>query len=251
MRLNKSTYPAYMALESGNHYSLQMDAMFGDLFQNEHQIIGFMDNMNAVYRSVMPQKKYFMTEPFREAIERAIPKLVEKGAENTQRESGIIFTAKGFVLYACNPSPDKKFVLYGFARTALTTYGYVHSNGECYGLAASSRNGEPYNDTEMMYEILYSYQLAVYFINNCEVETKVLTPNTKHRADGVKYFNESRSNITILDCRWFTELIREAPFHVNGHLRWQACGEKFSKRKLTWVSEYQKQGYRRKAQKVL
>ena len=248
MRLNKSTYPAYMVLESGQHHCLQIDAMFGDLFNEPEQLMGFIKNMAAVYQSV--KNRFFMTEPFREAIEKAIPKLVEKGAENTQKESGIILTSKGFVLYGCNPSPDKKFVLYGFTRDVLTTYGYVDKDGQCFGIAASVRNGQPYNDTDTMYEMLYSYQLAVYFINNCEIETKILHPSAKHRADGVKYFNESRSNITILDCRWFTELVRDAPFHVNGHLRWQACGEKFSKRKLTWVSEYQKQGYRRQAQKV-
>jgi hypothetical protein len=76
-----------------------------------------------------------------------------------------------------------------------------------------------------------------------------MKPNEKHKENGNKHYNESKSDIIVLDCKWFTDLIRSIPFHVNGHLRWQHCGEKFSKRKLIWVSDFEKQGYVRKATK--
>jgi hypothetical protein len=54
-----------------------------------------------------------------------------------------------------------------------------------------------------------------------------------------------------LDCKWFTDIIREAPFRVKGHLRWQFFGEKKAKRKLIWIDEFEKSGYKRSATKTL
>jgi hypothetical protein len=78
---------------------------------------------------------------------------------------------------------------------------------------------------------------------------RVIAPNKKDRTNGQKHYNESKSDITILDCRWFTELIRDTPFAVRGHLRWQVHGEKRGKRKLIWIDKFEKAGYHRKQSK--
>ena len=93
--------------------------------------------------------------------------------------------------------------------------------------------------------------LAIWFIKNCEIDTKVIEPKSKHREDGIKYFNESKSSFTVLNCNWFNDLVRNIPFNVKGHFRWQVHGEKHSKRKLIWVEEFVKSGYTRKAQKQI
>jgi hypothetical protein len=99
----------------------------------------------------------------------------------------------------------------------------------------------------MLGRLLNSAMISIYFIHNCEIETKVVKPKEKHRLYGVKYFNESKSPFTILDCTWFTNLIRDTPFTVNGHFRWQPCGVNYSKKKLIWIDAFEKKGYTRKA----
>ena len=83
-----------------------------------------------------------------------------------------------------------------------------------------------------------------------KVEVKEIKPKEKTYFNKDKYFNETKSNITVLDCRWFTDLIRNIPFQVKGHLRWQVYGEKNQKRKLKWIDEFEKHGYTRKATKT-
>lgn len=251
MRLNEKTYPAYATLESGKVYNLNIDAIFSGLYgKTFNDLMDFTTGINEVYKQVA--NRYYLTGTFVKAIETAMPKIAEKQKHYNELPSdcGIIFAEGGFTIYLSMPADKKlKFVAYGFSRDCLTTFGFVSNEGIMGGVAASVKDGKEYNDREHLFQYLNSVMMAVYFIHNCETEVKVLQPNEKHRENGNKHYNESKSNVKVLDCRWFTELIRDTPFHVKGHLRWQACGEKFKKRKLTWVADYEKKGYHRKAGK--
>ena len=251
MRLNSKTYPAYNTLERGDFYSINIDQMFGDdLLKNSQQFQDFMKSLIFTYKQV--NKKYYLTNTFKDAIYTATPKIHEgnKQYESVPSDCGVIFTDKGFTIYLSNPTDKKlKLLCYGFTRDALTTYGYVTNEGLFGGIACSLKDGKPYNDQVGLANYLSSFLTTLYFIHNCEIEQRILQPNKKDRSNGEKHFNESKSDLTILDCRWFTELIRDTPFHVKGHLRWQVHGEKHSKRKLIWISDFEKHGYNRKASK--
>lgn len=91
---------------------------------------------------------------------------------------------------------------------------------------------------------------AELFINFAEVETKVMKPNTQiwdERMVNAIYNNKTCHNITVLDSTWYQNLISSGVFTVRGHFRMQPCGPNNSKRKLTWISEFEKSGYHRKA----
>jgi hypothetical protein len=90
----------------------------------------------------------------------------------------------------------------------------------------------------------------VLFKKYCDIETKVVEPKRKAVNAGKKYLNETDKRITILDSTWFTNLVVSGAFNVSGHLRWQACGTGLKERKLIWVSEYEKEGYTRKAKAI-
>lgn len=92
----------------------------------------------------------------------------------------------------------------------------------------------------------------VLFKKYCDIETKIIDPKKNRRATiaGQKYVNETDKRITILDSTWFTNLVVSGAFEVSGHLRWQPYGPGLSQKKLIWISDYQKEGYTRKA-KVL
>jgi hypothetical protein len=85
------------------------------------------------------------------------------------------------------------------------------------------------------------------FLKYVELETKVVNSGKKDYHAGEKYLNETRHNIEILDSTWFTTIVRSEAFKVGGHLRLQPCGPGLTHKKLIWISDFEKQGYTRKA----
>lgn len=90
----------------------------------------------------------------------------------------------------------------------------------------------------------------VLFMKYCDLEVKEIKAGKKDIHVGTKYMNESPYNIQILDSTWFTTIVRSEGFHVRGHFRMQPYGPNMSQRKLIWISDFDKEGYTRKA-KVL
>lgn len=249
MRLNKNTYPAYINLESGNYESMKIDQMFAGLFESTGAD-GFLNFQQSVILAFKKAKnKYYLTEPFKDAIRTATPKIMDgnKHLNEITDDVGIIFTEKGFSIYVVSKNSKYKLLVFGFTREVLTTYGFIDQEDNFGGLACTVEDGKPYNDTSQLVMYMTTLLTGLYFINNCEIEQKVLAPNKKEKSsNGDKHFNESKSDIIILDCRWFTELIRTTPFSVRGHFRWQVHGEGRQKRKLIYIEEFEKEGYKRK-----
>jgi hypothetical protein len=248
MRLNSNTFPAYMLMEENRFELLQIDAVFGkSIFKSTEDFKDFILGIKHTFKQV--HSKYYVTEPFKEAIVAAAPKILKdkKLFTDIPSDCGILFTPNGFNLYISNPTDKKlKLLCYGFTRDTLTTYGIIDNDFNFIGAAF---NNKEENELDFVANWLNGILLTIWFIKNCEIETKVLAPKEKYRHEGTKYFNESKSNIKILNCNWFTDLIRNIPFNVKGHFRWQPHGEKNSKRKLIWIQEFEKKGYFKKSQK--
>jgi hypothetical protein len=142
-----------------------------------------------------------------------------------------------------------------FSKEALIGYGIIQTK---YDTAEKEIKFDGYICTKkhedgnvLFLKIWSDYATLMTFMEQCEIETKVVESNKKYKTNGTKIYNDTKRSITFLDCRWFTELIRTAPFSVSGHLRWQPCGEGNKKRKLIWVESYEKKGYHRKATKEI
>lgn len=88
------------------------------------------------------------------------------------------------------------------------------------------------------------------FKRYCEIETKVIPANKKDKHVGIKYVNETKNNVTILDSTWFTTIVKSEGFGVRGHFRFQPYGPGMQLRKLVWIEPFEKEGYTRTA-KVL
>lgn len=88
------------------------------------------------------------------------------------------------------------------------------------------------------------------FIKYCPIETKIVKQGRKDTHVGIKYVNESKHDIEILDSTWFTTIIRSEGFGVGGHFRMQPYGPGNAMRKLIWIEPFEKTGYTRTA-KVL
>lgn len=258
MRLNEKTYPVLAALDNGNKMKVELDEFYiSDLFlpnQPPFEKMGTIDKIieSAIEVRRLSKKTYYLTDPFLKAIEKAQPKIVKDNLhiDNKLQDCGTLLFDKGTVVYALNPTDNfMKISIFGTSRTGLSSYAIVSTDGKVFGNFPTMRDGIIVDDQQMLNDWVHSILVVIYFIHNCEIETRELKPNEKYRDKGVKYFNESKSNVVILDCSWFTELIRNTPFTVNGFLRWQPVGEGRNKKKLIWVEPFTKKGYYRKAKK--
>jgi hypothetical protein len=252
MRLNEKTYPAYSVLDSGNLDWLKIDQVFSDTLNDNRKFLDFISSLKITYSQV--DVKYYISNPFKDSIRIAIPKIIKDSnyIDKISPGCGVLFTEAGFTLYLVNPT-DKgvRLLVYGFTRDVLTTYGIITHDNQYGGIAAVIKDGKPYNDFSYLADFMNGILFSLYFIENCEIEQKIVKPKEKYRSGNDNHYNESKSDIIFLDCKWFTELIRLAPFHVKGHLRWQNYGEKFGKRKLIWIEEFEKKGYNRKPAKLV
>jgi len=111
---------------------------------------------------------------------------------------------------------------------------------------------ERYFDNVYFKSTLHSYGTWIafteLFLQYAEIEQKTLPPS-RQIWDGLNclYNNKTKSEITIVDSTWFTTLVKSDGFKVRGHFRLQPCGEGNKSRKLIWVSDFEKEGYTRKA----
>lgn len=90
------------------------------------------------------------------------------------------------------------------------------------------------------------------FKNYGEVELIFVESGTKKKADNVdrgKVINELGVNATLLDSRWFREIIRTESFKVSGHFRLQPYKNEKGEwtKKLIYINEFEKHGYHRRA----
>lgn len=103
--------------------------------------------------------------------------------------------------------------------------------------------------TEIHKELFYQQTIGEIIILSmfkkyAEVETKILRPHQKPREISCLYRNNTKMNLTFLDCKWFTTLVKSDAFKVSGHFRLQPCkidGE--WTKKIIWISDFMKSGY--------
>lgn len=84
------------------------------------------------------------------------------------------------------------------------------------------------------------------FLHFAEIETKELAPSRQiYDGPTCLYNNKTKLKMNVVDCTWFTELIRSGEFNVRGHFRLQPYGD--GSRRLIWINNFKKHGYTRKA----
>lgn len=94
-------------------------------------------------------------------------------------------------------------------------------------------------------EFCYKLLCFVYLTENDEV---ILPPNAKigTRKSGL-ILNDIKSNITIINSRWNTDVVRLEKFGVRGHFAIRWVGEGRSSARLVFIEPFEKNGYTRKA----
>jgi hypothetical protein len=90
-----------------------------------------------------------------------------------------------------------------------------------------------------------------YFKKYANIETIEVNSNKIHKDINCKYVNQTLDNLTFLDSKWFTNIVKSESFKVRGFFRLQPKkknGEWI--KELIWIDEFVKHGYTSKARKL-
>lgn len=209
-----------------------------------------------------------LTRPFEEAYTRARPSLEKAKHEilsSTPHGKGCIIYRGQSVCYCVTNYPEHymQVVIWVFNHSYLmgfldvvhwydTTKGNDWVNGwftRDFQIQAKKLLG-----IESLKDIIASYRgdalFMINFLRYAQVETKFLPAGQMTKFVDCKYRNDTKSNITILNSTWFTNLVKSDAFKVRGHFRLQPCGEGHKDRKLIWINDFQKEGYTAPARKL-
>lgn len=201
----------------------------------------------------------FVTTPFYEAYRKAANKLKDVVLKTQMNESGtLIFrheTHTQTMFYRINSIGDGTIDGLEAFIVMLTK----HSKSDSFAVDLSiwlSKNKNELMDIvwkgfveqgrDMSWWIA-ELMLFKTFLKYAEVESKVIPGNKKDYHVGVKYLNETKNKVEVLDSTYFTTISRTEGFGVRGHFRFQPCGPWLTERRLQWISEFQKHGYTRMA----
>lgn len=202
----------------------------------------------------------YLSEPLINAIESSRDKLLKTEMILEIGSCSGVFLFKdiqlAYNISSVSGSDDWSFCFYMFQGDKFIAFAaedYINGSKQKLGWASSlfvPENIELSNEDRRTLG-LKQFQhliLIINFLKYADVETKILPPN-RQLWDGTTciYNNKAKHNIEIIDSTWFTTLIKSDAFKVRGHFRLQPYGEGLSKRKLVWISDFEKHGYTRKA----
>jgi hypothetical protein len=94
--------------------------------------------------------------------------------------------------------------------------------------------------------LLHEFINTIVFLYYTQPETIFVAAKNKVKAKDTEYYNNTPSDVILVDSTWNKLIIRTEGFGVTGHFRLQPHGEKSQLRKLIWVQPFQKHGYVRK-----
>lgn len=259
MRLSYKTYPIWTEIETGMISSLApgLALKTKQRAQPGTDLKPIWGGIAVAALEAHKGEHNFLTRPFRDAITKAAPKIV--GSTTADYMKAIVrpcifmHEGGGTIVYANNTISGLKLFLVGFNRTHIVGWGTMNSDDYGIGGVADPAFLENFRlfpaegEHQRMCDWFIHILITNYFINNCEIEVKVLAPKQKHRTKGEKHLNESKRPIRILDCTWFTTLVSTMPQHVSGFLRWQPYGAGRALRKLIWVDSFVRNGFTRRA----
>lgn len=266
MRIDKKRFPSFIKIIESRKFATHFDKVpeFEENIQR---------NLSEAINEALERVEY-ITHPIIEAVDYCSVDTVKKLLTlRTELESFTkVFLYVGDGGSQAKSTYETQFVKFEKQddKTAFFVFGYtdVIKTSISYFILGYFNHSDPYNvyqignfsyifpvgavsQAEVSKFLQYKIDLAIQFevfLQYAETETKYLKPHHKD-IDGVacKYVNKLPIPISIIDSTWFTNLVKSDAFKVRGHFRLQPFGHGMKNRKLIWISEFQKTGYKRDA----
>jgi hypothetical protein len=259
MKISYSNYPILEKLHKGSLGNMPLfykDKKYFDIYGK-----AFVNNWKF-YCNDFKQEVNFISKPFYEATVKAEKSLMDLWQDIVQNDTSDFDVngcyIMGDLVYMISykvkkGSEDNELFLYMFDRDGIPLAMFndsskykIYQNGWI-----SSHFSIDNNPKEIQDWIMYKFRdilILRMFKTYAQVETKILQPNSKVKDINCKYVNDTKFQLTYLDSKWFTDLVKSDGFNVRGHFRLQPKKEngRWTK-ELIWISDFKKSGYTAKA----
>lgn len=254
MKISYRTHPILKKIEENVLGTIPINELDKPFFDIKYK--DFTDSWKAT--NILCKKNIVaVTKPFLEASEKSKKQLLSLFEEQINKSDFSI--AGTYLLYdaVCtlyyntkNNSEDNEIRMFLFSKEGQplmffidSSYYKVYQNGW-----ASQMFGMKGFNTDEAKQFIYSKVAGVCLIEIfkrfANVETKELNAGQKIKGIECNYKNDTKSNVTVLDSKWFTTLVKSDRFNVRGHFRLQPKKKDGEwTKELIWIDEFQKLGY--------
>jgi hypothetical protein len=227
-------------------------------------------DINELFKSCstfFSKKIFFAQEPFVEAYQKAFDKLYDLRIDllnnvkdinnwpnyelsiiNESYLDGTLIWGNSILCYSLGGNYGV-IIMFGKIPNGigLGIRGFIFASGNhTYGFISESTSlflGLKNEPLRVLAYLSTSVFLPYMFINYASVETKYIARLSKINGI-VKYINNTPLDITILNCKWFTTIVRDKEFAVRGHFRLQPKKKNGEwTKELIWISDFMKKGY--------
>ena len=202
-------------------------------------------------------KIYVISPAFIEAKEKAKPKLKDLYSDimvndlsNFEIKGTFIIGNHVYMMSYITKqgSQNNEMCFFGFTKEGSPLLYYCDSDSKNIhqkGWVSTAFMSKDKKNTEyLIYSHLIDVTIISMFANYAQVETKELLPKIKIKDSTGKYLNETLKNITYLDSKWFTTLVKSDGFLVKGHFRLQPKKKDgLWTKELIWIDSFEKEGY--------
>lgn len=263
MKISYRTHPILEKLNNGKLGVLpffECDKLFIETFVEK------VTKNWKFYHTFFKQEVNIISEAFTDAAFKAMPKLLGLYEDIIKNDLSDFFVAGTFcfkdhvaMFYhdIKQGSEDVEISYYLFTKDGIPVCFYNDSAKYKIfqnGWVTNAKCINP-NDKEKIEHFIHNGMAVVtlfyMFKKYAEVETKIIEPNSVKREPKQKYVNDTKLQLTYLDSKWFTNLVKSDAFKVSGHFRLQPCKNKIGQwtKKLIWISDFMKTGYTAPARK--
>lgn len=182
-------------------------------------------------------QKYLVASSFYAGVLKAKDRLRSvKGLLDLEDESGFMVLGDSLYMYLIENESSGNYIMAKIENNVAVA-SFIGGN-------LSNNEDWEHNSAFQEFDDLLNVLL---FKKYAETETIFVPAGETQILNDSRYKNQTKTDITVLDCRWFTNIVRTEGFAVSGHFRLQPHGESRAQRKLIWIDEFQKNGYTHQA----
>lgn len=261
MKISNRTHPVLDFMEKRNYFKFKVPK--GD--NTEFDLKRLHSIFDYAWINTFPEFKkniVYCCDSFIEAADLSTDKIMESNLHlPVGTYSGTHLLGNVSICYSFETIGEedyKNVSIFVFSKDVLFAMNYKMP-GESYSFFYDNKTNKNLFGEEALKKTLYTYfymlRIWIIFKKYAQVETKYLPAGQKEKGISVKYVNDTKQNITILDSTWFTTLVKSDAFKVRGHFHLYWYKYKDGVRcepyqRLVWVSDYDKEGYTSPARKL-
>jgi len=259
MKISERNHPVLSLLKNNSIEDLSYSVQDKDFFENDMFFYDFAKRWST-YQPKFSKTVNVISESFYDATTNAAKKLFYIAKEIIKNETLEInetfingaFTAMiSCKLVEIENVIENEFTFFVFDTKTSAPVLYASKDKGIPDLAWVSKEAQSalnisFDEIQKLpVRMFRDFLYIALFKQYAEVETKFIASGKRVKDINTKYVNDSRIDLTFLNSKWFTNLVKSDAFKVRGHFRLQPYknekGQLF--KKIIWIEDFMKEGY--------